>query len=102
MLADSPFIQFTRRTFVTTLALTAAGLTGNYMNAESNVQKSQLSNRFLGVWRYRSFRNVTDVAQKLDDILFWEAELSLNDKGDGHVEGMIGDASDKLNVRGSS
>jgi hypothetical protein len=102
MLAASSLIQFTRRKFVTALALTAAGLTGNQTNAESSVQKSSLSNRFIGVWRYRSFRNVTNVAQKLDDILFWEAELSLNDKGDGHVEGVIGDASDKLNVRGSS
>ncbi len=59
-------------------------------------------NPFLGQWRYRSFRNVTDAATKLDDILFWEARLHIIANGVTHVTGDISDDHDKLKIRGYS
>lgn len=98
-----PLGQITRRKFAATLTMAAAALTTNGLHADSSSPATAISvtNRFLGTWRYRSFLNVTTPAKKLDDILFWEAEMSLQDAGNGRVTGTIGDASDKLTVRGS-
>jgi hypothetical protein len=58
-------------------------------------------NRFVGSWRYRSFRNISEPAGKLADLLFWEAELDLTDSGGGHVVGKIASSSARLTIRGS-
>ena len=63
----------------------------------------RFNNPFLGRWKYRSYRNQPQHVDKLEDLLFWEADLVIaeTDSWEGFV-GAIYDASDKLIIKGSA
>ncbi|MFM0351516.1 hypothetical protein [Paraburkholderia sp. RL17-347-BIC-D] len=61
---------------------------------------AEWANPFFGVWRYRSFLSEPDAVSKLEEILFREAGLLLDDAAPGKLTGQIGDGTDSLDIRG--
>jgi hypothetical protein len=55
-----------------------------------------------GRWLYRSFRSRTDDVTKLEDLLFWQAEIVLLEGPMETLSGTIGDRTDTLVLRGSA
>lgn len=59
-------------------------------------------NPFVGSWKYRSFRNKPEPIQKLEDILFWEATLTINANTVETISGEISDETDRLIIKGAT
>jgi len=60
------------------------------------------ANPLVGRWLYRSFRSRTDNVTRLEDLLFWQAEIVLLEGPMEAVSGTIGDGTDTLTLRGSA
>ncbi|KAA6459573.1 hypothetical protein DYQ86_15745 [Acidobacteria bacterium AB60] len=58
-------------------------------------------NPFLGNWVYRSLINTTDPVQKIDDLLLWEANLSIGPDGPDLISGVLSSNGYTLEVRGA-
>jgi hypothetical protein len=58
-------------------------------------------NPFIGKWVYRSLYNTANSIQKLDDLLLWEAVLTVVDDGPDLVSGTLSAGGYTLNVHGA-
>ena len=92
--ADLPRVRMSRRRLILGTALVALSVQATTRPA------SPTTNPFEGRWRYRSFRDVPEPVNKLEDILFWEAVLNVQSSDMTQVAGDIGDGQDKLFIKG--
>jgi hypothetical protein len=58
-------------------------------------------NPFVGTWVYRSLYNTLDEPKQLDDLLLWQATLTLEDSGPSLITGRLSSGDYALSVRGS-
>src|ERR1700731_38148 len=100
---ELPLNLKTRRSFARQIGIGVFAMTSSGIFAHPEVSANDTGvsiNPFLGRWRYRSFRNIPDPVTKLDELLFWEAELIITERSPRQVVGDIGDGQDKLTLRG--
>jgi hypothetical protein len=59
------------------------------------------SNPFAGNWIYRSLYNTTDEPKQIEDLLLWQAVLTIEDDSPSLVKGKLSSGGYALEIRGS-